>query len=71
MAVNQREWVTLFETLELTRLPYPDVLRLADEGLITTRRSGAVLLFAADDVARLAATGQALAEPSTNRPAGR
>lgn len=64
MAVDPADWMTLFETLELTHLPYADVLQLADEGVLTTRRSGAVVLYAAEDVIRLAASGQALAGPS-------
>lgn len=63
MTVDPQDWLTLFETLELTGLPYADVLRLADEGVLTTRRSGNVVLYAAGDVNRLAATGQALAGP--------
>ena len=60
MAVDPTQWLTLFEVLEQTDVPYGDIVRLADEGLIVTRPSGAVVLYDALDVARLAATGQAL-----------
>mgnify|MGYP001242790895 CR=1 FL=1 len=73
MSVESARWVTLFEVLEQTEVPYADVMRLADEGVLTTRRSGAALLFDAADVGRLAATGQALALETTDsvRPTGR
>lgn len=64
MAVDPTEWLTLFEVLEQTGMPYDDVLRLADEGLIGARPSGTVVLYDAADVTRLAATGQALASAS-------
>ncbi len=60
MAVDPAEWVTVFEVLEQTGMPLPDILRLADEGVLSTRRSGSVVLFRRDDVSRLVATGQAL-----------
>ncbi len=65
MRVDPENWMTLFETLELTELSYADVLRLAEEGVLTVRRSGTVVLYAAEDVVRLAATGQALAGPAS------
>ena len=70
-AVDPTQWLTLFEVLEKTKLPYADILRLADEGLIRTRPSGPVVLYDAADVARLAATGQALAtavDPPSSPP---
>ena len=60
MAVDPTQWLTLFEVLEATGVPYIDIVRVADEGLVRTRPSGTVVLYDADDVARLAATGQAL-----------
>ena len=60
MAVDPAEWVTVFEVLEQTGMPLPDILRLADEGVLTTRHSGSVMLFRRDDVSRLVATGHAL-----------
>jgi len=60
MAVDPAEWLTVFEVLEQTTIPYTDILRLADEGLLTTRPSGQVVLYRADDVRRLVATGHAL-----------
>jgi len=60
MTVDPTQWLTLFEVLEQTDVPHADIVRLADEGLIGTRPSSTVTLYDAVDVARLAATGQAL-----------
>ena len=54
-AVDPTQWLTLFEVLEQTEMPYDDIRRLADEGLIRTRPSGPVVLFDASDVARVTA----------------
>ena len=46
-------WLTLFEVLEDTGLPYSRVMELADRGLLSSRLSGGAVLYDPADVALL------------------
>jgi hypothetical protein len=38
-------WLTLHEALEISGLPYAQLMHLAEQGLLPTRRAGATQLY--------------------------
>ena len=51
-------WLTVFEVLDETGLPYSRVIDLAARGLIASRSSGGAVLYDPADVALLRSTSQ-------------
>ena len=56
-------WLTVFEVLDETGLPYSRVMDLADRGLISSRSSGGALLYDPADVALIRSASQRSDEP--------
>lgn len=46
-------WLTVHEVLEVTGLSYAEVRELTEDGTLTTRESGAAVLYDPESVARI------------------
>jgi hypothetical protein len=55
-------WLTVFEVLDETGLPYSRVMDLADRGLISSRSSGGAVLYDPADVTLLRFVGPPASE---------
>jgi hypothetical protein len=46
-------WLTLHEVLEVTELPYREIMEMVEDGRLETRSAGAAILFEPEGIRRL------------------